>query len=144
MDPGREIAFWWPRPKALLALGFRANADVPALKELEDWFYGQRLEAEALAKGRPGRRRERERERRASVQSAFACRPVSSPRSIATASRRWARCTANDSPQLPNIIPSPRLALILPTDPRVTLILPTSPRTALILPTSPRRPEALA
>jgi hypothetical protein len=69
-DPARELAFWRPRPEALLALGFRANADVPALKELEDWFDGQRLEAEALAKGRPGRRHKRELKRRASVRDA--------------------------------------------------------------------------
>ena len=61
VDPGREIAFWRPRPEALLALGFRANADVPALKELEDWFDGQRLDQEPAAKARPGRRRNRER-----------------------------------------------------------------------------------
>jgi hypothetical protein len=66
-DPGREIALWRPRPEALLTLGFRANADIPALKDLEDWFDGQRLEAEALAKGRPGRRHKREVKRRASV-----------------------------------------------------------------------------
>jgi hypothetical protein len=69
-DPARELAFWRPRPEALLALGFRANADVPALKELEDWFDGQRLEQEALAKARPGRRRKRELKRRASVRDA--------------------------------------------------------------------------
>jgi hypothetical protein len=69
-DPGRELAFWRPRPEALLALGFRANADIPALKELEDWFDGQRLGQEALAKARPGRRLERERRRRASVRRA--------------------------------------------------------------------------
>ena len=69
VDPGREIAFWRPRPEALLCLGCRSGTDVPALKELEDWFDGQRMEAEALAKARPGRRLERERERRASVQS---------------------------------------------------------------------------
>jgi hypothetical protein len=68
VDPGREIAFWRPRPEALLALGFRANADVPALKELEDWFDGQRLEAKA----RPGRRLKRELKRRASVPRAAA------------------------------------------------------------------------
>ena len=71
-DPGRELSFWRPRPEALLCLGFRANADVPALKELEDWFDGQRLEQEPLAKARPGRRLKRERERRASVPRAAA------------------------------------------------------------------------
>lgn len=69
-DPGRELAFWRPRPEALLALGFRANADVPALKELEDWFDGQRLDQKAEAKARPGRRYKRELRRRASVSRA--------------------------------------------------------------------------
>ena len=66
-DPGRELSFWRPRPEALLALDFRANADVPALKELEDWFDAQRVGPDAPAKGRPGRRRNRELKRRASV-----------------------------------------------------------------------------
>jgi hypothetical protein len=72
VDPGREVAFWRPRPEALLALGFRANADIPALKELEDWFDGQRLDQRAEAKARPGRRLERERKRRASLPRAAA------------------------------------------------------------------------
>ena len=67
-DPGRETAFWRPRPEALLALGFRANADVPALRELEDWFDGRRLDQKAEAKARPGRQLKREQKRRASVQ----------------------------------------------------------------------------
>jgi hypothetical protein len=69
VDPGRESAFWRPRPEALLCLGFRSGADIPALKELEDWFDGRRLDQKAAAKARPGRRLNRERERRASVQS---------------------------------------------------------------------------
>ena len=48
-------------------MGFRADADVPALKELEDWFDGQRLDQKAAAKARPGRRHKRELKRRASV-----------------------------------------------------------------------------
>jgi len=37
-DPAREINFWRPTRGALLALGLRSSADIPALKELEDWF----------------------------------------------------------------------------------------------------------
>jgi hypothetical protein len=37
-DPAREINFWRPTRAALLALGLRSSADIPALKELEDWF----------------------------------------------------------------------------------------------------------
>jgi hypothetical protein len=69
-DPSREVPFWRPRSEALLALGFRASADVPELKELENWFDGQRLEQGALAKARPGRRHKRELKRRASVPRA--------------------------------------------------------------------------
>jgi hypothetical protein len=68
-DPSRELPFWRPRSEALLALGFRASADVPELKELENWFDGQKLDA-ALTKVKPARRLQRERERRASVGSA--------------------------------------------------------------------------
>ena len=37
-DPSRELNFWRPTSEALLALGFRSFADIPALKELEEWF----------------------------------------------------------------------------------------------------------
>jgi len=37
-DPSRELNFWRPTPEALLALGLRSFADIPALKELEEWF----------------------------------------------------------------------------------------------------------
>jgi hypothetical protein len=37
-DPAREINFWRPTRSVLLALGLRSSADIPALKELEDWF----------------------------------------------------------------------------------------------------------
>jgi hypothetical protein len=37
-DPARELNFWRPTPSALLALGLRSFSDIPALKELEDWF----------------------------------------------------------------------------------------------------------
>jgi hypothetical protein len=37
-DPGREFNFWRPTPAALLALGLRSSSDIPALRELEEWF----------------------------------------------------------------------------------------------------------
>jgi hypothetical protein len=37
-DPSRELNFWRPTPSALLALGLRSSTDIPALKELEEWF----------------------------------------------------------------------------------------------------------
>ena len=41
-DPSRELNFWRPTPEALLALGLRSHADIPALKELEEWFDTQK------------------------------------------------------------------------------------------------------
>jgi hypothetical protein len=41
-DPSRELNFWRPAPEALLALGFRSYTDIPALKELEEWFDTQK------------------------------------------------------------------------------------------------------
>ena len=37
-DPSRELNFWRPTSEALLELGLRSFADIPALKELEEWF----------------------------------------------------------------------------------------------------------
>ena len=37
-DPSRELSFWRPTQSALLALGLRSHTDIPALKELEEWF----------------------------------------------------------------------------------------------------------
>ena len=48
-DPSRELNFWRPTPEALLALGLRSFADIPALKELEEWFDTQE-EMRATAK----------------------------------------------------------------------------------------------
>jgi chromosome segregation and condensation protein ScpB len=48
-DPRRELNFWRPTSEALLALGFRSFADIPALKELEEWFDTQK-EMRAIAK----------------------------------------------------------------------------------------------
>jgi chromosome segregation and condensation protein ScpB len=37
-DPVREFSFWRPTPEALLELGLRSYSDIPAIKELEEWF----------------------------------------------------------------------------------------------------------
>jgi hypothetical protein len=65
-DPARELRVWRPRPEALLALGFRSGADIPELKELEDWFDSQKLDA-ATTKAKPARRLKRQIKRRESV-----------------------------------------------------------------------------
>jgi integrase len=41
-DSSRELNFWRPAPAALLALDFRSYTDIPALKELEEWFCSAR------------------------------------------------------------------------------------------------------
>src|SRR6202521_4459151 len=51
-DPSRELNFWRPTPSALLALGLRSHTDIPALKELEEWF-DTRKEMRAVAKLEP-------------------------------------------------------------------------------------------
>src|SRR4029077_6402266 len=48
-DPSRELNFWRPTQSSLLALGFRSHTDIPALKELEEWFDTQK-EIRAVAK----------------------------------------------------------------------------------------------
>jgi hypothetical protein len=48
-DPSRELNFWRPTPSALLALGLRSHTDIPALKELEEWFDSQK-EIQGIAK----------------------------------------------------------------------------------------------
>jgi hypothetical protein len=48
-DPSRQLNFWRPTPSALLALGLRSHTDIPALKELEEWFDTQK-EMKAIAK----------------------------------------------------------------------------------------------
>ena len=74
-DPSRELNFWRPTPSALLALGLRSHTDIPALKELEDWFDTQK-EMRATAKLDPffertgklaSRRLKREIERRGTL-----------------------------------------------------------------------------
>jgi chromosome segregation and condensation protein ScpB len=47
-DPSREFNFWRPTSEALLALGLRSHTDIPALKELEEWFDTQK-EMRAIA-----------------------------------------------------------------------------------------------
>jgi chromosome segregation and condensation protein ScpB len=81
-DPAREINFWRPTRGALLALGLRSNADIPALKELEDWFESLASKSAAASaphaeldsyfartKNRWSRRLKRDLERRQSVTS---------------------------------------------------------------------------
>jgi chromosome segregation and condensation protein ScpB len=74
-DPSREVNFWRPTPEALLALGLRSFADIPALKELEEWFDTQK-EIPVIAKLDPffertsklaSRRLKRELERRGTL-----------------------------------------------------------------------------
>ena len=71
-DPSRELNLWRPTQSALLALGLRCHTDIPALKELEEWFDTQK-EMRATAKLDPyfertsrlaARRLKREIERR--------------------------------------------------------------------------------
>ena len=79
-DPSRELNFWRPTPEALLALGLGSFADIPALKELEEWFDTQK-EIRAVAKLDPffertnklaSRRLKRELERRGTLEGALA------------------------------------------------------------------------
>jgi hypothetical protein len=77
--PAKELNWWRPTPEALLALGLRSGADIPALKELERWFDSQRsfpTDVEKQANLEPilekvrisrSRKRRRELERRASA-----------------------------------------------------------------------------
>jgi chromosome segregation and condensation protein ScpB len=74
-DPSRELNFWRPTPSALLALGLRSHTDIPALKELEEWFDAQK-EMRGIAKLDPffertsklaSRRLKREIERRGTL-----------------------------------------------------------------------------
>jgi hypothetical protein len=83
-DPSRELNFWRPTPSALLALGLRSHTDVPALKELEEWFDSQK-EMRGIAKLDPffertsklaSRRLKRELERRGTLGE-FALEPDS-------------------------------------------------------------------
>jgi hypothetical protein len=81
-DPSREVNFWRPTPSALLALGLRSHTDIPALKELEEWFDWQK-EIPRIAKLDPffertsklaSRRLKREIERRGTLGE-FALEP---------------------------------------------------------------------
>jgi hypothetical protein len=74
-DPSKELNFWRPTPEALLALGLRSFADIPVLKELEEWFDTEK-ETPATAKLDPffekihklaSRRLKREVERRETI-----------------------------------------------------------------------------
>jgi chromosome segregation and condensation protein ScpB len=75
-DPSRELNFWQPTPSALLALGLRSHTDIPALKELEEWFDSQKEVREIAKKLDPffertsklaSRRLKREIERRGTL-----------------------------------------------------------------------------
>jgi hypothetical protein len=81
-DPSRELNFWRPTPLALLTLGLRSHTDIPALKELEEWFETQE-EIRGIAKLDPffertsklaSRRLKRELERRGTLGE-FALEP---------------------------------------------------------------------
>ena len=77
--PDKELNWWRPTPRALLALGLRSYSDIPELKALERYFDSQKSfqnEVEKDANLQPifekadksrFRRRRRELERRASV-----------------------------------------------------------------------------
>ena len=80
-DPSREVNFWRPTPSALLALGLRSHTDIPALKELEEWFDTQK-EFPVIAKLDPffeksqrlaSRRLKRELERRGTLGEPMHC-----------------------------------------------------------------------
>jgi chromosome segregation and condensation protein ScpB len=82
-DPSRELNFWRPTPSALLALGLRSHTDIPALKELEEWFDSQQKKIRGIAKLDPffertsqlaSRRLKREIKRRATLGE-FALEP---------------------------------------------------------------------
>jgi hypothetical protein len=75
-DPSRELNFWRPTQSALLGLGLRSSSDIPALKELEEWF--EALEVKSVCQTDPdsyfqrakrlhSRRLKRELARRASL-----------------------------------------------------------------------------
>jgi hypothetical protein len=86
------LNFWRPTQSALLALGFRSHTDIPALKELEEWFDTQK-EIRAIAKLDPffektrklaSRRLKRELERRGTLGGAIALEPDRSLKRIPT------------------------------------------------------------
>jgi chromosome segregation and condensation protein ScpB len=79
--PSSEVNFWRATQSALLALGLRSSSDIPALKELEEWF--DALERRSAAppnldsyfartKKLQSRRLKRELERRGSLEGALA------------------------------------------------------------------------
>jgi len=87
-DPSREVNFWRPTPSALLALGLRSHTDIPALKELEEWFDTQK-EFPVIAKLDPffeksqrlaSRRLKRELERRGTLGEPMHCASLSTER----------------------------------------------------------------
>ena len=91
-DPSRELNFWRPTSEALLALGLRSFTDIPALKELEEWFDTQQ-EMPGIEKLDPffertsklaSRRLKRELERRETLAGALTLEPNPSLKRIPT------------------------------------------------------------
>jgi chromosome segregation and condensation protein ScpB len=74
-DPSSAFNFWRPSPEALLALGLRSFADIPELKELEEWLERRSAPAAQLdsyftrTQKLQSRRLKRELERRQTVGS---------------------------------------------------------------------------
>jgi len=87
-DPSRELNFWRPTPEALLALGLRSFADIPALKELEEWFDTQKATRATANLDRffkktaklASRRLKRELERRGTLGEPMQCASLSTER----------------------------------------------------------------
>jgi len=87
-DPSREVNFWRPAPSALLALGLRSFADIPALKELEEWFDTQKATRATANLDRffkktaklASRRLKRELERRGTLGEPMQCASLSTER----------------------------------------------------------------
>ena len=91
-DPSRGLNFWRPTSEALLALGLRSSTDIPALKELEEWFDTQK-ETRPIVKLDPffertrklaSRRLKREIERRETLEGALTLESVPSLKRIPT------------------------------------------------------------
>jgi chromosome segregation and condensation protein ScpB len=96
-DPARELIFWRPTQSALLALGLKSSSDIPALKELEDWFEARESKSGPLADPDPyfektkklhSRRLKRDLERRGSLRGLAENRKADSTDGIAGEERR--------------------------------------------------------
>jgi chromosome segregation and condensation protein ScpB len=91
-DRSRELNFWRPTSDALLALGLRSSTDIPALKELEEWFDTQKEMRSAAnldsffekTSKLAARRLKRELERRETIRGALTLEPDLSLQKIST------------------------------------------------------------